>query len=365
VTGGPLSLSDFLASRTNIQWNGTRAVLDARLASTSTATTPATTPVAQGKPVSEMSAAEKLGEAIRRSLPMLPDEVRDKVASLLSPESLATMGVITAAWAASHAFGVGEVADAVLLVVGAVTLGSEAFHVAGDLGSFVSGALGAQTEADLDNAAQHFARAISTVGVDTIAAILTHKAASSIKGNLPKPPAGEVEMVTPEGVRIRVPVEEAPPARPGNGDNRLLSQGTGTGGGSPKPITLQTLEHVFRGEVNPRGKAVGFHYEGAQMEAAYGTKVIESTRSAPDANGVYTARVEVRGVAKQARSSFFPRSWSRLDVVKAINEAYTSRAPVAGRPPNYFEGKSSGGVTVGMYVNPNGTIATAFPIYGR
>jgi hypothetical protein len=124
----------------------------------------------------------------------------------------------------------------------------------------------------------------------------------------------------------------------------------------------QLLEHVFRGELK-KGNARGFHYEGARMEAAYGTKVIENTRTAPDAHGVYRAMVQVRGVAKVRESSFFPHSWSRADVVKAINEAHAKAAPVVKKSPNYLEGISSRGVIIGMYTNKHGEVVTAFPIY--
>jgi hypothetical protein len=66
----------------------------------------------------------------------------------------------------------------------------------------------------------------------------------------------------------------------------------------------QLLEHVFRGQLK-KGEARGFHYEGGRIEATYGTKIIENTRLAPDANGVYKARVTVRGVEKRHDSSFF------------------------------------------------------------
>lgn len=53
------------------------------------------------------------------------------------------------------------------------------------------------------------ARAVSTVGVDAVAAVLLHKAGGAIKEKMPSAPAMR-EMVTPEGVRVRVPIEESP-----------------------------------------------------------------------------------------------------------------------------------------------------------
>jgi hypothetical protein len=80
---------------------------------------------------------------------------------------------------------------------------------------------------------------------------------------------------------------------------------------------------------------------------------------------VYTAKVEIKGVPKKVPSSFFPRTWSQDDVIKAVNEAYVNRT--FPKPANklYFEGKASSGVTIGGYLKPDGTIATAYPIYGR
>lgn len=116
-------------------------------------------------------------------------------------------------------------------------------------------------------------------------------------------------------------------------------------------------EHVFRGWINGRGRPVGYHYEGTPAE---GIKVVEGSRSKPDKNGVYKAEVEARGVRK-GYHTFFPRSWSRADVEKAINEA-SVKPRETKKSSNDYIGKSSSGVTVGMKIN-NGVIKTAYPIY--
>ncbi len=134
--------------------------------------------------VAAMNPAQKLGTAIERALPMLPSDVRAKVAGMLTPENLALMGGITAAWAASHAIGVGEVADVVALGIGAITLGPEVVGAAKDFAGFVTGALGATSNADLNGAAAHFSKFVSTVGVDTAAALLLHKAAKAVGPSL-------------------------------------------------------------------------------------------------------------------------------------------------------------------------------------
>lgn len=121
--------------------------------------------------------------------------------------------------------------------------------------------------------------------------------------------------------------------------------------------TTGTMKHIYHGEINKRGKAVGYHHESMM-----GGKIIQGTEKKPDKNGVYMAKVEVDGVKKIADSSFFPREWNRADVLKAIDEAYQTKKQIGS---NKFRGISASGIKIEMYLNKDGTIATAYPLYKK
>jgi len=52
--------------------------------------------------------------------------------------------------------------------------------------------------------------------------------------------------------------------------------------------------------------------------------------------------------------------WDRVDVLKVIGEAYENRKYL-GR--DIYEGKTASDIRIQMYLNEDGTIATAFPKY--
>lgn len=119
------------------------------------------------------------------------------------------------------------------------------------------------------------------------------------------------------------------------------------------------IEHIFVGQVNARGKAVGYHYEGLEDSAG---KVKEGTVSDENDAGVYTARIEVTGAHNTANgkfSSFFPKSMTPQQVVDAIDEAYTNSVEIRD---NTLIGHSKG-IQIQMYLGNDRKIATAFPIY--
>src|SRR5262249_8987266 len=130
--------------------------------------TPSPLPGALGArydPVALWPVQAKLLEAARRATPKLPAESRAQFAALFSPANVGITAGVLATWGAAHLGGVGEVADVILVGVGAFTLGWQVGGVVRDLADFLVIATRAETEAELDLAAEHLARAVVTIGV--------------------------------------------------------------------------------------------------------------------------------------------------------------------------------------------------------
>jgi hypothetical protein len=132
---------------------------------------------------------DKLREAITLALPLLPPDVAHQIKGVLTPEALATMAAVVTVWAGAHFFGIGEIADIVLLTVGFVALGGVAWQAGKELMAFVNTALGATSEDDLKVAAKHFSRAVSLMGVQTVLTILLKKRPVTFTHNFYNPVA--------------------------------------------------------------------------------------------------------------------------------------------------------------------------------
>lgn len=122
--------------------------------------------------VTRLTTSAKIGEAIRHSLPHIPASARRTVNALLQPQTLAVIAGTLVFWVGSHAFGIGEIVDIILLGVGAISLGFAVFEGAGELYEFATGAIAAKCEDDLEAAGKHFARAVILLGISTLQAIL-------------------------------------------------------------------------------------------------------------------------------------------------------------------------------------------------
>ena len=125
-------------------------------------------------------------------------------------------------------------------------------------------------------------------------------------------------------------------------------------------FTDSAIEHIFEGQVNARGKAVGYHYEG--IEGTSGN-VIPGTESSVNNIGVYKAQVEVNGIPKTANggfSTFYSKNLSPQQVIDAINEAYSNCELKLGTR-NTYQGVANNGMKIDMFLDQSGKIISAFP----
>ncbi len=129
-------------------------------------------------------------------------------------------------------------------------------------------------------------------------------------------------------------------------------------------LSEKAKKHIFKGEINRQGKAVGCHHTLAINE--YKTsQLVEGTRK-NGPNGLFKAKVKVKNgngkwvakVSNQGYSTFYPESWSEEKTEKEILHAFSNKRKVNG---DLWEGKSSEGIIIQMYLKDDDTIASAFP----
>jgi hypothetical protein len=148
-----------------------------------------------------------------------------------------------------------------------------------------------------------------------------------------------------------------------------LADGRNLRPGPERPIDYRTrvwsdtrpainLTHVFAGEINRRGKAVGFHSRPAGLDPARSGIVRFVDR--PNRFGVYTALVWIGRRGKNKFSTFYPDRLTRAMVIQAILSALRQ----GQRRGELFRGPSGYGFHIEGYVQ-NGRISTAYPIYSR
>ncbi|MFN8672285.1 MAG: polymorphic toxin type 50 domain-containing protein [Candidatus Sericytochromatia bacterium] len=154
--------------------------------------------------------SEKIMEALKLMPKYLPEELRSKFQEMLTPKNLAILSATLAAYAASHAFGVGEAADAVLLGVGLAFLGNDAIKVGKDFYNFASVAANAKTPADLEKAAKHLADGLSTALID---GAMVAAGARATRGRTPAPIGEKPPTVRTRPTTQPRPVETTPPVR--------------------------------------------------------------------------------------------------------------------------------------------------------
>jgi hypothetical protein len=125
------------------------------------------------------------------------------------------------------------------------------------------------------------------------------------------------------------------------------------------------VTHIFEGEINARGKPVGFHSRpgGRNPQGARVVRIVDR----PNRAGVYTAEVEIRSGPDSGsawlpkRSTLYPDRLSRDAVIQAALHAFAARTTGGAEK---FRGPSGQGFTIEGYYQ-NGRINTAYPIFTR
>src|SRR5277367_5331103 len=131
--------------------------------------------------VAAMSVTDRLKEILTRSKKNFGPDVGAQIDNLLSPTNLAILAGTLVVWPGSHFFGVGEIVDVLLLLVGAFAIGWSIGDVAQDLYAFADAAVNGKSEADLEKGAQAFSHAIVLAGITVIMAILLRRSAKEIE----------------------------------------------------------------------------------------------------------------------------------------------------------------------------------------
>jgi len=159
------------------------------------------------------------------------------------------------------------------------------------------------------------------------------------------------------GQRTESGSQSSSSAKSGNGNN-AGAHGSGEKWSSTNPEI--NLWHVFEGEINRKGKPVGYHSRPNGQDAPNAR--IKSIKAKPNKQGVYTANIEIRdgNQWKGKFSSFFPDEMSQQQVVDAIIHAY-SKSKNPNKQP--WSGPSGLGFQIQGYTSSRGGINTAFPIY--
>jgi hypothetical protein len=141
-------------------------------------------------------------------------------------------------------------------------------------------------------------------------------------------------------------------------------------------LSPRLKQHLFEGLAKKRKRGVGYrevgyHHREGGVDAGQ-IRVVKIV-AGPDANGVYRARIagpKTAGSSEVRTNTFFPDSWTRDDVLRAVRLAFHNRSHCADRK---WRGQAFG-LTIEGYVEVTDPpmnarsarlyhVVTAYPIY--
>lgn len=176
--------------------------------------------------VASLPAHEKLLRALGYAGEEAGPAIVDELKGLITPESVVMMSGFVAVYLGAQLTPAGWVADGLALTaltISAVFVGAALFEIINDLVSFID-AVNATSEAQLRAAGAALARAGAKTTVGVLIALLTHAALEGGGGTgYDGPPSTAMaDLVTAEGLIVRVPVEAVGELAPGAASPALM-----------------------------------------------------------------------------------------------------------------------------------------------
>ncbi len=132
--------------------------------------------------VTDWPLTQRFEKVLRLAPQHMAPELATQFRAMLTLGNIAIAVGTLAVWAVSQAFGVGEVVDVFMLVVGAAFIGMGIFKAGEDLGDCLVATLEAQGLPDLDRAAEYLAQAVVILGVTAFFALLAKMASKFARG---------------------------------------------------------------------------------------------------------------------------------------------------------------------------------------
>jgi hypothetical protein len=149
-------------------------------------------------------------------------------------------------------------------------------------------------------------------------------------------------------------------------------------------LSPRLRQHIFEGHLKKRKRGTGYRdlgYHHREDGVDRGRMRVLKVVAGPDANGVYRAHVagpRTEGGSEPKTSTFFPDSWTRDEVLRAIRHAFVNRTHLDRRDRRHQWRGQYRGVLIEGYVERQFTepaidarsarlyhIVAAYPVYRR
>jgi len=132
------------------------------------------------------AAAARFAVSIVRSIPNLPDAAWAEFQRLLTVEALWSLCLVLAGWLIATVVGglIGLAVNGLLIIYGLVELWDQVKGIAGSIQQWATSAYEAQSDADLERAAKHFATALSAGGITVLEVVVTHRVFRAVEVKL-------------------------------------------------------------------------------------------------------------------------------------------------------------------------------------